>query len=79
MNKPQFKIHGERRRAMKKELAKIKSFVSDFWHFHNMEKDMAAIYGAHADLSDEKAKSQYERSKVMIELLERKLAEPFCG
>jgi len=74
---PQFKIHGVKRRAVKKELARYKSFVSNFWYCHGLEKDMAAIYGAHADLSDEKAKADYERAKAKVELLEMKLAEPF--
>ena len=64
-DKPQFKIHGGKRREKKKKLADLKSFKKDFWHCHQMDKDMASIYGGKDTypMNDEKAKKMYDKTK----------------
>lgn len=76
---PQFKIFGSERRKLKKELSELKSFVKNFWHFHQMEKDMSSIYGSTNGfpMSDEKAKELYDIKIVEIEQLENLLNEPY--
>jgi len=72
-NNPQYKIHGEERRSLKKELSLLKSFVKNFWYYHQLEKDMYSIYCA-ADinkyvLSDEAAKQKFD--EVCLEIKKR--------
>ena len=49
MNIPQFKIHGEQRRVVKKELGELKRYIKNFWHYHQLDKDMASFYGGKED------------------------------
>ena len=76
-NRPIYKIHGLERRAKKKELSLLKSVVNNFWHYHQLDKDMTAIYGGQKGypMSDEKAKEMFEKRKKEIEKLESILAE----
>ena len=78
-NQPQFKIHGDERRKLKHELAQEKSFLKTFWHYHNLDKDMASIYGGSGDfpMSDERAEVVYNQRKEKVERLEKVLQEPF--
>jgi hypothetical protein len=78
MDEPQFKIHGDERRTLKKELSFLKLIVKDFWYDHMMEKDMASFYGGSDSLmSDADAKVMDIKNKKKIEMLEQKLAVPY--
>ena len=78
-NQPQFKIHGDERRKLKHELAQEKSFLKTFWHYHNLDTDMASFYGGSGDfpMSDEMAEEMYDKRKEKVERLEKVLQEPF--
>jgi len=79
MNGPQFKIFGEERRKLKKELSLLKSFVRYFWHFHNEDKFMTQIYGSSGNypMSDNVAQQRYDKKIEQIKYLENKLQEPY--
>ncbi len=78
MNQPQFKIFGEERRELKKELSKLKLSVRYFWHFHNEDKFMTQIYGGNENypMSDDVAQQRYDKKLQQINYLESKLQEP---
>ena len=71
-NRPIYKIHGFERRAKKKEFSSLKSLVKNFWHSHQMDKDMTDFYGGHEGypMSDEKAAIMVEKFKKDIELMQ---------
>ena len=79
MNEPQFKIYGIERRKLKKELSLLKSFVKNFWHFHQLDVDMTDFYGKTDTypMTDEKAKTMFEKSQKEIERLEFILNESY--
>ena len=79
MNQPQFKIFGEERRKLKKELSLLKSSVRYFWHFHNEDKIMTKFYGSSGNypMSDDVAKQRYDKKIEHIKYLESKLQEPY--
>ncbi len=79
MNTPQFKIYGEERRKVKKELSLLKLSVRYFWHFHNEDKFLTQIYGGRADypMSDVEAKRRYDSKLIKIKQLEDKLDIPY--
>ena len=79
MNTPQFKIHGEQRRVVKKELGELKRYIKNFWHYHQLDKDMVSFYGGKEDypMSDGKAQMEFDIANGKIKLLEEKLAVPF--
>jgi hypothetical protein len=76
MNGPQFKIHGDERRVLKKELSFLRSIVKDFWYDHMVEKDMASFYGGSV-MSDADAKVMDIKNKKKIKMLEQKLSVPY--
>lgn len=78
-NKPEFKIHGLERRKLKSEVAEKKSFLKNFWHMHQLEKDMAYLYGSSGDfpMDDERAQEVYSRTEAEIVKLENILKEPY--
>jgi hypothetical protein len=39
-NKPIYKIHGKERKKLKSEYSRLDSFIRNFYHFHNLDKDM---------------------------------------
>lgn len=79
MDLPQYKINGKERRELKKELSKLKSFVKNFWHYHQLDVDMASFYGGSSNfpMDDEIAQLKYDRANREIEELEKKLAVPY--
>lgn len=79
MNRPQFKIFGEERRKLKKELSLLKSSVRYFWHFHNEDKFLTQIYGGSGNypMSDEVANQRYNQKLEQIKSLEEILQEPY--
>lgn len=64
MSNPIYKIHGKERRLLKKELSETKSFVKDFWYYHQMDKDMSSFYGSSEGypMSDESAQKIYDKN-----------------
>jgi hypothetical protein len=78
-NKPEFKIHGLERRKLKREVAEKKSFLRNFWHMHQLDKDMAYFYGSSEDfpMNDERAEEIYNRTEAEIVKLENSLKEPY--
>ena len=76
MNSPQFKIFGNERRAVKKELGELKRYVRYFWYYHQLDKDMTSFYGGNP-MSDEKAQMKFDTANEKIKVLEEKLAVPF--
>lgn len=79
MNQPQFKINGQERRALKKELAQLKSFVKNFWYFQRLEKDLVSIYGGGENypMSDEIAQKKFDDAALKVKKLEEILSIPF--
>lgn len=75
-NSPQFKVYGIERRKLKKELSLLKSFVKNFWYFHQLDVDMASFYGGNV-MSDERAQAIYNNKLKEIEELEKKLFIPY--
>ena len=79
MNGPQFKIFGEERRKLKKELSLLKSFVRHFWHYHQLDKDMTQFYGGSENypMSDKEAQKRYDKKLIEITNLEEILQQPY--
>lgn len=81
MSIPQFKIHGRERREFKKKYFELRSFVRNFWYYHNLDKDMAIITGAESDngypMTDEKAQKIFEKESAKLKEMELKLNEPY--
>jgi hypothetical protein len=78
MNTPQFKISGLERRNLKKELSQLKSYVKNFWHCHQLDKDMTSFYGGTDTypMSDDSANIRYNKAIEDIENLENILSIP---
>lgn len=81
MNEPQFKIFGNERRILKKELAGLKSFYKNYFYHHQLDKDMCSFYGGTNDypMNDDKANERYNQLKNKIDKLESKLNEPYIS
>lgn len=77
VNRPIYKIHGLERREKKKKLSSLKSLVRNFWHSHQMDKDMAFVYGGQEGypMSDEKAAIMFEKLKKDMEVMQLLLDE----
>ena len=76
MNVPEFKIHGIERRKLKKELSELKSFLKNFWHYHQLDKDMCSFYGGTESypMTDDKAQLKYDQTSNKIKELENMLS-----
>jgi len=79
MNEPQYKINGLERRKVKKELSELKSFAKNFWHFHQLDKDMTSFYGGTENypMNDELAKQKFDYTNDRIKILEEQLSIPY--
>lgn len=79
MNNPTYKIHGLERRVLKKELAELKSFVKNYWYYHQLDKDMYAIYGCDDSklLRDKEAQIKLDNTEIKIKQLEERLSVLF--
>jgi len=79
MSNPQFKIHGKERRQFKKDLASLRSFIKTFWFYHQMDKDMAEIFGGTNDypMSDDKTQIMYDDGLNKIKEMEAELIKPY--
>jgi len=78
MNKSIYKISGLGRKRLKKELNELKSLKKYFWHFHQLDKDMASFYNTknkHFPASDIQAQKKYDELISKIENLEQQLKE----
>jgi hypothetical protein len=75
-NNPTYKINGTERRVLKKELSNLRRFVKNFWHFHQIDKDMADFYGSNSwfPMSDEDAKKKFDETNNKIKKLEEELS-----
>jgi hypothetical protein len=69
MNEPQFVIFGKKRRALKKELGKLKRSVKTFWYWEDIDR----VYGG--GMTDEDANIYLTKTKKEITVLENKLSK----
>jgi hypothetical protein len=76
MNAPTYKISGLERRKVKKELSELKSHVKNFWHYHQLDKDMSSFYGStnNFPMSDDEAQKRFDRTNEKIKVIEEKLS-----
>lgn len=76
MNEPIYKIHGLERRELKKELSELKRFVKNFWHYHQLDKDMYSFYNCDSSnlMSDTQANVKVNKVSKQIEEIEEKLS-----
>jgi hypothetical protein len=77
MSNPQFKIYGQERRNLKKELSKLKGQVRMFWYYYNLNADMYKIMGHENPYSKDMAEKDYEKDICEIKKLEKLLSEPY--
>lgn len=72
MNEPTYKIHGIERRQTKKRLAEMKSYVKNFWYFHQLDKDMTSFYGGTIGypISDDSAQAKLDEALLNIKELD---------
>ena len=71
INLPQFKIHGEKRRLLKKKRDKIKSLLKAFW----FQVDINQVYGL--QIPKEKLDEEYNNLKLDLFEIEKMLKVPF--
>lgn len=71
-NAPQYKIHGIKRRKIKKELALLKSYIKTFWYYHQLEKDMYSCM-----MSDFEAEIIYNLNIQKIREIEKNLKKKY--
>lgn len=78
-NTPQFKIYGEERRILKKKLFALRSYVRNFWHSYQLDKDMASFFGGCEGypMTDEEARRKFDLAKRDVEVIGALLAEPY--
>lgn len=78
-NQPIYKINGLERRKIKKNLSELKSFVKNFWYYHNLDKDMYSFYSPNdnSQMSDTNAQLLYDKKILEIEEITLKLDEPY--
>lgn len=76
MNEPIYKIHGIERRQLKKEIGELKRYVKNFWHYHQLDKDMTSFYGGKDGfpMSDDKSQERVNKAKKQIQELENMLS-----
>jgi len=77
MSNPTFKIYGQRRRELKKELGELKSYVSTFWYERQLEKDMFLFFNSGNMMTDDEAQERFDQANAEIAELETKLAEKY--
>jgi hypothetical protein len=72
-----YKIQGQARRELKKQLAELKHSVRYFWHFHSLDKDMTSMFGnaGNYPMTDEAAEKRFNTKKDKIKELENQLSE----
>lgn len=82
MNQSKFKIHGTKRKKLKRKLAELKSLVENFWYYHQLDKDMCVIYPSiwknEYPMNDVKVQERYDSFNAEIKRLEELLSEPYA-
>lgn len=60
---------------MKKRAAELRSFIKNFWRFHQLDKDMTLFYGGSEGfpMSDASANLIYKKKEKELIALENKL------
>lgn len=78
-NEPTYKINGLERRKLKKELSELRSYVKNFWYYHNLDKDMYSFYSPNDSslMSDVDAKTLYDSKNDEIKDIIKRLDEPY--
>lgn len=76
MNNPKYKIHGTERRTLKKELRSLKIYVKKFWYYHQLDKDIASLYGIKESylMTDDEAQKRINNTVLNIKSLENSLS-----
>ena len=77
-NPPQFKIHGQERRELKKKVSLMRRDLGAFDRCHSVHKDMAMVYGGE-HMSDSEAEIAKDADREEILAIEAELAEPYEG
>lgn len=84
MNEPQYKISGTERHELKRKLSRLKSYVRNFWHYHQLDKDMTSIYGGYKinekdsyPMNDEMAQQKFDKANEEVKILQEQLSVPF--
>jgi len=79
MTKPQFKIHGEERRQMKKELSLLKRSLKDYWFHWGISNDLYEVYDSQNFINEKDAVILYDAKEYEIKRLEQLLKEPYTN
>jgi len=79
MTKPQFKIHGEERRQMKKELSLLKRSLKDYWFHWGISNDLYEVYDSQNFINEKDAVILYDAKEYEIKRLEQLLEEPYTN
>lgn len=76
-NQPLYKISGDLRKVMKRELASLKSLCKDYWHEYHMDCDMASFFGGGPGfpMTKEEAQKKYQQISKRIAQLESELSQ----
>jgi hypothetical protein len=76
MNQPIYRINGIERRKLKKELSELKSFLKNYFHYHQLDKDMVSFYGESEQypMSDNEAEKRYIEILSEVKELEERLS-----
>jgi len=72
---PIFKIHGNERRQLKKELAELKSVARNFWYFYQLDKDINNLLNCSPSylMTRKEAEKRFNKLEADIKALEEKL------
>ena len=73
---PQFKIHGQERRDLKKKVSLMRRDLGAFDRCHSIHKDMAMVYGGEY-MSDTEADDTKDDMRIEISAIEYKLSIPY--
>jgi hypothetical protein len=76
MNQPIYRINGIERRKLKKELSELKSFLKNYFYYHQLDKDMVSFYGGSEEypMSDNDAEKRYIEILSEVKELEERLS-----
>ena len=76
MNQPIYRINGIERRKLKKELSQLKSFLKNYFYYHQLDKDMVSFYGESEQypMSDNEAEKRYIEILSEVKELEERLS-----
>lgn len=69
-NKPIYKIHGTKRRELKKELSLLKRFTKNYWSDYNLNNDMYRFYNCQNPNLPTKEQAQKHLDKVNLKIMQ---------